>query len=75
MIDNGDSCQSQSDISEDVKQKLEWFDHYEKHGKTQGLPVAISASRQIPSIDGKDVMIHRTSHPLKTTKRTEDRKN
>jgi len=37
MIDNGDSCQSQSDISEDVKQKLGWFDHYEKHGKNARL--------------------------------------
>src|SRR4030067_1542818 len=37
MIDNGDSCQSQSDISEDVKQRLEWFDHYEKHGKNARL--------------------------------------
>jgi transposase len=37
MINNGDSCQSRSDISEDVKQKLEWFDHYEKHGKNARL--------------------------------------
>ena len=37
MIDNGDSYQSQSDISEDVKQKLEWLDHYEKHGKNARL--------------------------------------
>ncbi|HHT9107922.1 MAG TPA: helix-turn-helix domain-containing protein [Candidatus Wunengus sp. YC63] len=37
MIDTGDSYQSQSDISEDVKQKLEWFDHYEKHGKNARL--------------------------------------
>ncbi|MBI5676952.1 MAG: helix-turn-helix domain containing protein [Planctomycetes bacterium] len=37
MIDTGDSYQSQSDISEDVNQKLEWFDHYEKHGKNARL--------------------------------------
>ena len=37
MINNGDTCQSQSNIPEDVKQKLEWFDHYEKHGKNARL--------------------------------------
>jgi transposase len=37
MINNGDACQSQSGISEDVKRKLEWFDHYEKHGKNARL--------------------------------------
>jgi len=37
MINNGDTCQSQSNISEDVKQKIEWFDHYEKYGKNARL--------------------------------------
>ena len=37
MIDNGDSYQSQPSISADVKQKLGWFDYYEKHGKNARL--------------------------------------